>query len=483
MNIVIPSAGKGSRFKELGRLYPKSLLPIDNKPIIQHNIEKLYDLADSITIVIQPESLEIFSRILGYYKTFDKVVFAHPNESKNNGALTSIWAGNKENDLDYLIVLSDIILPELNVDFSTNFVTYQSVDDWERWCLVDIKTNLLSDKPKQRPNFDLNALNGVYFSKSSDFKKIAGLLECDQVEETNISSWLNLIDFKSIEMQVADFGTLQEYQENRKVPKCRHFNSIEENGNILRKSGQDFNKIHKEYNWFNSIPTNLKQHTVRIYGCQYNPFSYDMESISYKTLREHILFVGMDHFEEFLETIKVFIDTERKYQGSPFFERLFNKTNSRMKGIFTDDEISIMLSELKKYESVIDENTSIMHGDLVASNIFYKEDTKDLKLIDPNGELFGSFLYDLAKLNQSLTTPYDYIDSGLFIENYVYEKSQNQYAEKWKEFLNENYPEFVRCIEVLSLSLMCSLIPLHSDRPENQDMYIRWCKDRLKETQ
>ena len=85
----------------------------------------------------------------------------------------------------------------------------------------------------------------------------------------------------------------------------------------------------------------------------------------------------------------------------------------------------------------------------------------------------------MAKLNQSFTTPYDYIDSGLYVEDFVYQKSQEKYREKWRNFLNENYPEFVEAIDILTLSLMCSLIPLHSDTPNNQELYKKWCEERL----
>ena len=41
LNILIPMAGAGSRFKEAGYIFPKPLIEIDNKPMIQWVIESL----------------------------------------------------------------------------------------------------------------------------------------------------------------------------------------------------------------------------------------------------------------------------------------------------------------------------------------------------------------------------------------------------------------------------------------------------------
>tara|TARA_R110001592_G_scaffold19312_1_gene79406 strand:- start:2302 stop:3021 length:720 start_codon:yes stop_codon:yes gene_type:complete len=41
MNIIIPMAGKGSRFKTSGYTLPKPLIPIEGKPMIQHAVDTL----------------------------------------------------------------------------------------------------------------------------------------------------------------------------------------------------------------------------------------------------------------------------------------------------------------------------------------------------------------------------------------------------------------------------------------------------------
>lgn len=489
---IIPAAGDGTRFKELGKNYPKCLLPYENKPIIQYNIERLYDKVHSFNIVIKESDLSIFKSILSLYPTYDKVQFCFPDESNNRGPLTSIWSGkDKEREFShYLIVLSDIILED-DVDLNSveNFVGYEIVQDYQRWCLVEDSDSygrkVFFDKFKERPNCEvLKALNGVYFVSQKDFLEIDRVVNNTFKIESQISFWLKNIDLKTVEIKVRDFGTIEEYKKERKTPTSRYFNSINKKNNyIINKYSQDSNKIYMEYCWFSNIPEELKPFSVRTFSCNWQPFSYDMETVDSPTLREYLIFLGLEDnlLYKFLSEFRNYIETERRFKGNlKFSKSIIDKTKNRMIDYFTKNEIEYMCNKLSNISEIIDSNITIMHGDTVASNIFFNENSGEIKLIDPKGELFGSFLYDLAKLNQSFTTPYDYIDSNLYCsDSYIYQKSIQKYEAKWKEFLSENYREYIEAIEVLTLSLMCSLIPFHTDRPKNVKLYLNWCKEKL----
>ena len=52
LNILIPMAGAGSRFKEAGYIFPKPLIEIDNKPMIQWVIESL-NLEGNFIFIVQ----------------------------------------------------------------------------------------------------------------------------------------------------------------------------------------------------------------------------------------------------------------------------------------------------------------------------------------------------------------------------------------------------------------------------------------------
>ena len=60
MNIVVLMAGAGKDFEEQGHSYPKYLLEIHNKPIIQRVVESLKNLGDNIICIIRKEDQEKF---------------------------------------------------------------------------------------------------------------------------------------------------------------------------------------------------------------------------------------------------------------------------------------------------------------------------------------------------------------------------------------------------------------------------------------
>ena len=54
MNVVIPMAGNGSRFQQAGFTFPKPLIEVRGKPMIQVVIENLAVDANFIFIVQKP---------------------------------------------------------------------------------------------------------------------------------------------------------------------------------------------------------------------------------------------------------------------------------------------------------------------------------------------------------------------------------------------------------------------------------------------
>jgi fructosamine-3-kinase len=126
----------------------------------------------------------------------------------------------------------------------------------------------------------------------------------------------------------------------------------------------------------------------------------------------------------------------------------------------TIKKIKYKLLQYKKNNKGI---RSIIHGDLVFSNVFY-DLKKELKLIDPRGgqqnkfTTVGDLFYDFAKIYQSLTG-YEHILSG-----------KKNYKEKYYQNLKIKFETFFKLkfgndqfeyLKYLTVSLYISLIPLH----------------------
>jgi len=53
MKAIILAAGRGTRMKPLTDTTPKPLISIAGKPILEHNLEHIYESVDEIIIVIK----------------------------------------------------------------------------------------------------------------------------------------------------------------------------------------------------------------------------------------------------------------------------------------------------------------------------------------------------------------------------------------------------------------------------------------------
>ena len=60
MNVVIPMAGAGSRFAQVGYTFPKPLIEINGKPMIQVVLENL-NIEANYTFIVQKEHYEKYS--------------------------------------------------------------------------------------------------------------------------------------------------------------------------------------------------------------------------------------------------------------------------------------------------------------------------------------------------------------------------------------------------------------------------------------
>lgn len=72
MKTLILCAGKGSRLYPLTHLLPKALLPVADKPLLVHNLEKLAAAGfREIGLVVNPQNREIFFKRLGNGERWD----------------------------------------------------------------------------------------------------------------------------------------------------------------------------------------------------------------------------------------------------------------------------------------------------------------------------------------------------------------------------------------------------------------------------
>ena len=484
---IIPAAGYGTRLYELGRSYPKSILPYKERPLLVHNVEWLRSQGCEEIVVVVNHRREKIQEVVDQYNLGVSIADV---EVEGGGLSKSILAGINHissEDQPLLILLGDLLVNSGKMDLEGNSVSTFTVDDWSRWCMVD-SDGVFYDKPKERPPTD-QALSGVYHLTSSEEAK--GLIE-DQIEkDTRINGELQFSTVLSqlqspvtcSNLHILDFGTLSDFLKNRGLRNSRSFNRVEIWEDSVVKQSTKRDKIVAELGWYRNLPVDIVTRTPRILDFDLyakNGASYTMERVLDPTLRELYLFLDRDGelwtriFSECFATHKKM--GEYKSESSSRDAILKKTTDRATEGNFTgislvQDFLGVLSEESKKFET----HSCLVHGDLCFSNVMWNSGSGRITMLDPRGEVFYSPYYDIAKLRHSIFG-YDFIDAELYTvnegETRLFDDGTEHIRELYFEMERERFsPDEIRYLDLLTASLFLSMIPLHSHNSQNQELF------------
>ncbi len=260
-----------------------------------------------------------------------------------------------------------------------------------------------------------------------------------------------------------DYGHVSTYWNSR--ASCfatRHFNNLLLKNNFLVKSGER-NKILGEVDWFYRLPLELKFYAPATSRLSVN--SYAIEYLPMPSLAEIWVHGNrpVEWWQKVLSKCDQFLSTAHRYQPSVKLEDplLLQKALNRYKQAPKKSSLVLRaVNHLKKLQP----KQSIVHGDLCFSNILYDSRRDAIKVIDPRGlgsqgqkTIYGSVLYDLAKLFHSVVGGYDFI---------VARKTPKQTPDELKNFilrLAEAYGFSNKDLYLMTGLLFTAMYPLHSD--------------------
>lgn len=249
----------------------------------------------------------------------------------------------------------------------------------------------------------------------------------------------------------------------------RNFNTIE-NGmeTIVKRS--EYDKIKGEVYYYKNIPKRVQYLFPRFIRSFDNDMAYEVEKIngvplSYLYTNEQL---RVEQFESFikeiqaLHTIKgdivgasqLFLDKmDRRYRDYP---KVYDKYDYSLFNRIED----CVAESMKGYY----DESCMIHGDLVFSNVLLTPASQEFKLIDMRGivrdnpvkySIYGDEMYDWAKVYQSLIG-YEHI-----LTNTPYNRDYTaSFLKKFEEILGKNV---VNDVKPLTACLIYSMLPLHSD--------------------
>ena len=189
MNVLIPMAGAGKRFFDAGYVFPKPLIEVDNKPMIQWVIESL-NLQANYIFIIQKEHQEKYNikSVLKILQPECKIIeLDHLTEG---AACTTLLAKKYINSSDPLIIANSDQYINWNsskalYDFNSKnldgaILTFEAIHP--KWSYAKCNEEGFVTEVAEKKVISKNATVGVYYWKhGSDYVKSA-----EQMIEKNI---------------------------------------------------------------------------------------------------------------------------------------------------------------------------------------------------------------------------------------------------------------------------------------------------------
>ena len=181
LNILIPMAGAGRRFQEAGYTFPKPLIEINNKPMIQWVLESL-KLDGNFIFIVQKEHQDKYNinSLLKILKPNCKII--EVDEVTEGAACTTLLAKNYINSNNPLLISNcdqyiswDSIKSMYNYNSKKvdgSILTFESVHP--KWSYAKLDKNNFVEQVAEKKVISKNASVGIYYwRKGSDYVKYA----------------------------------------------------------------------------------------------------------------------------------------------------------------------------------------------------------------------------------------------------------------------------------------------------------------------
>jgi HAD superfamily hydrolase (TIGR01509 family) len=193
LNVLIPLAGAGSRFAEKGYVFPKPLIEIKGKPMIEVVVKNLNIDANYIFIV-QKEHVEKYNidKMLNLIKGNSEVVVT---EGLTEGAACTTLLAKEFIDNDNPLVISnsdqfilwnprEMMYNFTSKNFDGGILTFQS--SHPKWSYAKTNDeNIVTEVAEKNP-ISTNATVGVYYwKKGSDYVKYAEEMITEDIRVNN----------------------------------------------------------------------------------------------------------------------------------------------------------------------------------------------------------------------------------------------------------------------------------------------------------
>ncbi len=416
--IIVQAGGKGTRLMPLTRNRPKSLVPVNNKPILFHLFQKY---SDKKFIIIGDYKFQVLSRYLENYAAVNYML-VHSTEVGNAAGIREALRYIPEGK-PFMVIWSDLLL-DAQWDF----------DALADGCYVGV-----TDKFPCSWRFQDGALEKT----TSATHGVAGCFLFDRKERIadmpsvgSFTKYLKEAPLTLAELPMgntAETGTLEALSRvDSKENRCRPYNRITMQGEIVIKEGltkEAVTLIDREVKWYRAVDQ---------YGFKGIPKVYALEPLTIARIHgDNIFKVPLTDAEKKSVVDQLYARLDELHnlvKGTPDYfdmqEDYYAKTMKRLRSIesvipFSNaDHILINGKQCvnvltnpdflrDKVHAILQQDATfgIIHGDCTLTNTLIDQE-RNIYFIDARGyfgktELIGDVYYDWAKVYYSLEGAFD----------------------------------------------------------------------------
>ena len=181
MIVVIPMAGKGKRFFEAGYTFPKPIIDINGKPMIQHVVENL-NFSGKHIFIAQNEHVKKFSLNELFSLVKDNFHIISLEKITEGAAITVLLAKEEINNDEELIIANSDQLVDWN---SQHFISYMRKNDADGGIVTFISTHpkwsfvktdedgIVKQVAEKKPISNIATVGIYYFKKGRYFVEAA----------------------------------------------------------------------------------------------------------------------------------------------------------------------------------------------------------------------------------------------------------------------------------------------------------------------
>jgi len=194
MNVLIPMAGAGSRFEKAGYTFPKPLIEVNGKPMIQVVVENLNIDAKHIFIV-QKEHYEKYNlKYLLNLITENNCEIVQVDGMTEGAACTTLLAKELINNNEPLVMANSDQFVEWDSNEFMYSMTADNIDagiltfnsTHPKWSFAKLNEDgFVSEVAEKKPISDIATVGVYYWNKGSDYVKYAEQMILNDVRVNN----------------------------------------------------------------------------------------------------------------------------------------------------------------------------------------------------------------------------------------------------------------------------------------------------------